>query len=205
MRKLIGRKTSINVQKVAWTLAELELPFDWIDKEGVVGIVDVDDYQALNPTRRIPTLIDEGHTLTQSNAIVRYLAAAYGGGLWLDDPAQRAAADRWMEWQSSDVWVDMTPAFWGLVRTPPAERDMVKIQGHVDRLADHFRILDDHLAGRTYVIDDHLTMADIPIGTGAYRYMSLPIDRPSLPNVEQWYARLQERDHYRNQVMFPIA
>lgn len=205
MITLYGRKTSINVQKVAWTLGELSLDFAWMDKDGVVGTVAVEDYESLNPTRRVPTLIDDGAVLTQSNAIVRYLAAKYDGGLWPADPAERAAADRWMEWQSTDVWVDMTPAFWGLIRTPEHQRDMTAIEKHAANLADHFRILDAHLANRDYIFGERLTMGDIPIGAAVYRYMSLPIERPGLPNVEAWYSRLQGRSTYRTSVMLPIS
>ncbi len=205
MITLYGRNTSINVQKVAWTLGELSLDFEWLDKDGVVGAVAVENYESLNPTRRVPTLIDGDAVLTQSNAIVRYLAAKYGGGLWPADPAQRAEADRWMEWQSTDVWVDMTPTFWGLIRTPEHRRDMAAIGKHVDNLAGHFRILDAHLANRDYVLGERLTMGDIPIGAGTYRYMSLPIERPGLPNVEAWYSRLRDRDAYGANVMVPIS
>lgn len=205
MITLYGRNTSINVQKVAWTLRELSLDFEWIDKDGVVGTVAVEDYERLNPTRRVPTLIDGEAVLTQSNAIVRYLAARYDGGLWPAEPAERAAADQWMEWQSTDLQVDMTPTFWGLIRTPEHQRDMTAIEKHVANLAEHFRILDTHLANRDYVSGERLTMGDIPIGAGTYRYMSLPIERPQLPNVAAWYSRLQDRRTYRTSVMIPIS
>ena len=205
MITLYGRGTSINVQKVAWTLGELSLDFEWVDKDGVVGAVAVENYDSLNPTRRVPTLIDGDAVLTQSNAIVRYLAARYDGGLWPADPGERAAADRWMEWQSTDLWVDMTPTFWGLIRTPEHQRDMTAIAIHVGNLANHFRVLDAHLADHACILGNRLTMGDIPIGTGTYRYMSLPIERPELPNVEAWYARLQDRKAYRTNVMVPIS
>ena len=47
------------------------------------------------------------------------------------------------------------------------------------------------------------TMGDIPAGAQLYRYFTLDIERPSLPNVEAWYARLQERSAYREHVMVP--
>ena len=68
MLTLYGRETSINVQKVAWALGELGLQFDWIDREGQIGSVDVEDYEKLNPARRIPTLVDNGLILNQSNS-----------------------------------------------------------------------------------------------------------------------------------------
>ena len=45
---------------------------------------------------------------------------------------------------------------------------------------------------------------DIPIGTHLYRYFNLEIERPALPRVEAWYARLQERSAYHAHVMVPF-
>ena len=52
---------------------------------------------------------------------------------------------------------------------------------------------------------DRLAMADIPIGTHLYRYFNLDIERPSVPNVETWYQRLQDRSAYRMHVMIPFG
>ena len=65
-------------------------------------------------------------------------------------------------------------------------------------------MLDRILADRTYILGDELTLADIPAGTNLYRYFNLDIPRPLLPNVERWYARLQERVPYRQHVMIPF-
>jgi len=55
------------------------------------------------------------------------------------------------------------------------------------------------------MLGDTLTMADIPAGSLMYRYFTLPISRPSLPNVEAWYARLQQRPAYRDHVMIDYS
>ena len=51
-----------------------------------------------------------------------------------------------------------------------------------------------------YVAGDFFSMGDIPPGAAAYRYLSMDIDRPTYPHLDQWYQRLQERDSYRNLV-----
>ena len=55
------------------------------------------------------------------------------------------------------------------------------------------------------MVGNALTLADIPIGTSLYRYFNLDIDRPSVPNVEAWYQRLQDRRGYRQHVMVPFG
>jgi glutathione S-transferase len=60
------------------------------------------------------------------------------------------------------------------------------------------------LSDQPYVASEHLTMGDIPIGASLYRYFELDLERPSLPNVAAYYARLQDRPAYRPHVMVPF-
>lgn len=57
------------------------------------------------------------------------------------------------------------------------------------------------LAGRDYVIGNTFSMGDIPLGAVAYRYFNIDVERPSLPNIQAWYARLCERPAYKKHVM----
>jgi glutathione S-transferase len=206
MLKIWGRNNSINVQKVMWAVGELGLPHERIDAGGAFGGLDSADYGVLNANRRVPTIEDDGVVVWESNACVRYLAARYGaGGLWPEDPAVRACADMWMDWQQTTLLPDMTTVFWGLVRTPEAERDHAAIKAAAARLGDLWRRLDDHLAKRRFVAGDSFTMGDIPVGAACYRYCQLAIERPRLGAIEAWYERLQQREPYRMHVMLPLT
>jgi glutathione S-transferase len=206
MLKVWGRPNSVNVQKVMWTVAELGLAHERIDVGGAFGGLDTPDYGARNPNRLIPVLEDGDTVVWESNAIVRYLAARYGtGSLWPEDPARRADADRWMDWQLTTVQPAMGPVFIGLVRTPPERRDTAAIQAHAQRLVEAMRLLDGHLAGRRFVAGDALTMGDIPLGCVCWRYLELAIDRPDLPSLTSWYQSLTARPAYREHVMIPLS
>ena len=74
-----------------------------------------------------------------------------------------------------------------------------------DKAVELVRILDQHLATRRFVTGDSLTMGDIPVGASCYRYYGLPIARPQLPDLEEWYDRLTERRSFREHVMLPIT
>jgi glutathione S-transferase len=206
MLRIWGRTNSINVQKVMWAVGELGRPHERIDVGGAFGGLDGAEYRALNANGRIPTIEDDGVVVWESNACVRYLAARYSAGsLWPEDPVTRAAADMWMDWQQTTLLTDMTTVFWGLVRTPEAERDHAAIEAAAGRLGGLWRRLDNHLAGRRYVAGDHFTMGDIPVGATCYRYHQLAIERPKLAAIEAWYGRLQERAPYRTHVMLPVT
>ncbi len=206
MIRVWGRRNSINVQKVMWTIAELGLDHERIDAGGAFGKLDTPEYGRLNPNRKIPVIEDGAVVVWESNAIVRYLAAAYGsGGLWPEQAAARAEADRWMDWQLTELSPLMHPIFWGLVRTPAERRDMAAITEAATAIGPVWRILDDHLARRRFVGGDSLTMGDIPVGCAYWRYRNLEVAKPPLPHLEAWFARLEERPGYREHVMLPLS
>jgi glutathione S-transferase len=144
--------------------------------------------------------------LWESNAVVRYLAAKHGaGGLWPDDLRTRAAADQWMDWQVSTFWPAIRALFMGLVRTPEAERDHQAIETSRQKTAEVLGIVDAHLASRPFLAGDALTIGDIPLGCGIWRWMALPIERPPLPNVQRWFDALAQRPAYKKVVMLPLT
>lgn len=206
MLQVYGRANSMNVQKVMWTVGELALAHRRHDVGRGFGGNDEPWYLALNPMGTVPAIDDGGTVVWESNAVVRYLAARYGAGtLWPPEPAARAGADIWMDWQQTCVLPVLHPVFWTLIRTPPERRDMAEVEEGGARLARLFTVLDGHLAQRPYVAGAAFTMGDIPIGAAAYRWLNLPLERPALANVAAWYARLCERPAFREHVMQPLS
>src|SRR5215471_4780366 len=75
-----GRINSVNVQKVLWCLAELDLAYERIEAGMEHGKNHEPDYLAMNPNARVPTMVDGDYVLWESNSIMRYLCMAYGKG-----------------------------------------------------------------------------------------------------------------------------
>ncbi|MBT5266611.1 MAG: glutathione S-transferase family protein [Rhodospirillaceae bacterium] len=202
MLKILGRPNSGNVQKVTWVCGEIGLAFEREDIGGAFGRTKDADYIAMNPNSVVPTIVDDGFVLWESNAITRYLVSKHANGtLAPTDPQAYADADRWMDWQQTTVAPNMLPIFWGLVRTPEAERDLDAIDQARLRGIQVWQILDDRLAGREYIMGDALTMADIPVAIQCYRWTTLIQDRPAMPNLEAWYARCAERPAFKEHVL----
>ena len=78
MLKILGRNTSINVQKVMWAIGELGIPHERVDVGGAFGRTKEPFYLAMNPNSLVPTLEEDGFILWESNSIVRYLDAQLG-------------------------------------------------------------------------------------------------------------------------------
>ena len=205
MLKILGRRTSGNVMKPVWVLDELGLEYEREDVGGKFGGNREPGYLAMNPTGLVPTLVEDDFVLWESNAVTRYLCEKYGhGSLFPADPRVRATADTWMDWQQTTCAPMMLPVFWGLVRTPEAERDYDRINAGIERGYEVWGMLDRHLEGRAFVAGDELTMGDIPIGPQAHRWFNLVDEHPPMPNLEAWYQRLTERPAFQKNVMIPI-
>ncbi|AIZ32170.1 glutathione S-transferase [Pseudomonas parafulva] len=207
MIKIWGRKNSSNVRKVLWVAHELGLSFDLIDAGGAFGMVDEPYYRQRNPNGLVPMLEDDELILWESNAIVRYLCAEYGSkqGWYLDQPRQRAQADKWMDWTTSSLAAPFRPLFWGLLRTPEEQRDWVAINAAHKHCAQLLSIADQALATQPYLTGEHIGMGDVPLGSFAYAWFELPIERPEMPHLEAWYERLKVRPSYQTAVMTALT
>jgi glutathione S-transferase len=202
-----GRRSSFNLQKVMWLVGELALTHRHIEAGGRFGGLDTPEFRAMNPHGRVPVIDDHGVIVWESHTILRYLAARYGRGwFWSDDAGARSQVERWMDWSQTTLQPDfLMGVFWGFYRTPEPQRNWPVIRDKVARCAQHFRLLDRMLADRPFLAGNALSLADIPAGTSLYRYFELDVERPSVPNVEAWYRRLQDRPAYRAHVMVPFG
>ena len=202
MLTIWGRLNSHNVKKVAWAAAEMNIPHRRIDIGGQFGFTP--EYLAMNPNRMIPTIEDDGFVLWESNAILRYLAHRHAPAFISADPEERAAGDKWMDWQFhyADAQRD---AFVGLVRLPPELRNADAIARSAEASGAMMRILDAELARRPWLSGQSFGIADIPMGVYAHTFYTLDISRPELPNLADWYARLRDRQSYAEIVMIPLT
>ena len=203
MIKIWGRNTSANVQKAMWAVGELKLEHTRIDIGGAFGKNKEPAYLAMNPNGLVPTLEEEdGFLLWESNSIVRYLAGKHDktGVLEPKDAHRRALASQWMDWQLSVVGPAITPAFWGLIRTPAEKRDLAAIKASQEKTTAAMQIMDAQLAKTKFLAGDAFSYGDIPVGVMAYRFRQLVPDRPALPNLERWYAAIASRQAFQDHV-----
>ena len=208
MIKIWGRNTSANVQKVMWAVAEIGLSHERIDIGGPFGKNREAAYLAMNPNGLVPTLEEEdGFLLWESNSIVRYLAAKHRAGVL--EPADlraRARAGAWMDWQLSVLGPAITPAFIGLIRTPPEKRNHAAIEESKRKTTEAITIVDGQLAKTAYLAGDAFSYGDIPVAAMANRYRQLVPERPPLRNFERWYAAVAARPAFKDQVAaVPLA
>jgi len=198
MLRILGKASSINVRKVLWTCAELQIPFtreDWGS-----GFKSTNDAQflALNPCAMVPVIQDGDFTLWESNTIIRYLVSRYDGSqLYPLESMARARIDQWIDWQASELNRSWSYAFLSLVRQSPEHQDSAALAVGIEQWSKNMAILDRQLEKTgAYVSGEQFSLADIPIGLSVNRWFETPLAHPDFAAVKAYYERLSLRPGY---------
>ena len=191
--KLLGRKTSGNVQKVMFLLEELKLAYEREDYGRQFNNTQTPDYLAKNPNAKVPTLIDGELVVWESNTILRYLAAKAKSALYPADLAKRTHIERWMDWQLSAL----NNPYLAMFREAKleAEKRSADFAAQQKDLGAQLSILDKTM-GR-YVAGPDFTIADICLAPIMARCLRFGVELPSLPNVKRWDAEMQAREAFK--------
>ncbi|ANH98640.1 glutathione S-transferase [Pseudomonas koreensis] len=199
MLRILGKASSINVRKVLWTCAELQIPFEREDWGSGFTPTDTPQFLALNPCAMVPVIQDGDFTLWESNTIIRYLAAKYGGAsLYPSEPQARARVDQWIDWQASELNRSWSYAFMSLVRQSADHQDSAALANGIEQWSKTMGILDQQLQKTgAYVSGAAFSLADIPIGLSVNRWFETPLAHPHYPAVGAYYERLSQRAGFR--------
>jgi glutathione S-transferase len=192
--KLLGRKTSGNVQKVMWLLEELKLPYTREDYgRQFNNNTQTPEYLSMNPNAKVPTLVDGEVVIWESNTILRYLATGAKSALYPADPAKRTQVERWMDWQLAALNGPYLAMFKDSKLEP--EKRSPDFAAQQKDLGAQLSILDKTM--KKWVAGDEMTIADICLGPIVYRCLRFPIELPALPNLKRWDAAVSGRDAFK--------
>ena len=197
MLKLLGRKTSGNVQKVIWYLEERGLEYTREDYGQQFGNTADRAYLELNPNGKVPTLVDGDVVVWESNAILRYLCnRTDDDAFYPADPALRSQVERWMDW----LLASLNSPYMALFREtkkPKGERDAQSLAAYGAEMAALLEILDGALEGRQWLAGDTISLAEIGLGPIVQRCLGFPIELPKLVAVRAWQQRIAARPAFQ--------
>ncbi|UVL37022.1 MULTISPECIES: glutathione S-transferase family protein [unclassified Pseudomonas] len=198
MLRILGKASSINVRKVLWTCAELQIPFEREDWGSGFRSTHDAQFLALNPCAMVPVIQDGDFTLWESNTIIRYLVSRYDGShLYPTDAQTRARIDQWIDWQASELNRSWSYAFLSLVRQSPEHQDSAALAVGIEQWSKNMAILDRQLEKTgAYVSGEQFSLADIPIGLSVNRWFETPLAHPDFAAVKAYYNRLNLRPGY---------
>ena len=192
---------SPNVRRVRLTAAVLGLRLDEKTIDFAKNEQKSPEYLALNPNGAVPTLVDGDFVLTESRAIMQYLAAQKPeSGLLPRDERGRADVTRWQFWDSSHFSPQIgTLAFQRVLkpRFGMGAPDGAKVEEALAGFRRYAAVLDRWLDGRRYVIGESLTLADLTLASSLMYARAADVPLAELANVEAWFARMCELDAWK--------
>jgi glutathione S-transferase len=173
-------------------LVDLDVEFCRLDLK--IGQQRSAEFLAINPNGKAPALVDGDHTLWESNAIMCHLAIKSGSDLWpRDDRAVEII--KWFSW-SADHFCRFAGQlyFEHIIRAEfgMGEPDPEAVEEALAYVRRYGAILDDHLNGRKYLLDDALTVADFAVATVLPYATGARIPLAEFPAVQRWHDRLME-------------
>jgi glutathione S-transferase len=194
--KLYIHPASPFVRKVQMTalLLNIELETHFVDL--FTGAGQTEEFLRINPNGKVPALVDGDFALWESNAIVQYLAASVAENpIAPRDARSHADVLRWQFWESSN-WSPACAIFvYENVLKPmlgKGEADPEEIRKGEEKFHRFAKVLDDHLASRSWLVGENLTLADVSV---ASMLMYAEAGRYPLENyahIHAWFGRIQQ-------------
>ena len=199
--KLYVNLLSPNVRRVRLTAAVLGLALEETKLDFAKGEHKHPDYLALNANGAVPTLVDGDFVLTESRAIMQYLAATKpASGLLPSDERGRADVTRWQFWDASHFSPQLgTLAYQRILKAsfgmgPP---DAAKVDEALTNFRRYAAVLDKRLDGRRYVVGESLTVADLTLASSLMYAKQSEAPVAEFPHLQAWFARISDLDAWK--------
>lgn len=190
--------------RIVWMFAEEEgIEIDYKTVDLMQGEQLQPTYKAINPNCLVPTLVDGDFRLSESGAIIRYLAAKSGSAAYPKDLKKRARVDEMIEWFYSNFYKDHG---YGMIYPqlfPNHRRDSDEVQDATiawgkDKAKHWLAILDKDLLGsdKQYLCGNDITIADY-VGAELVTLGELiHCTYDDYPNVRRWLANMKALEHW---------
>ncbi|WP_394828985.1 glutathione S-transferase family protein [Pendulispora albinea] len=199
--KLYVSPYSYNARKALVTAFQLGLSPERI----VVDLVKLEQrapaYLALNPSGKVPVLVDGDFVLCESQAIMAYLAdATPGQSLHPTELRARAQVNRWMFWSANHWGVAISMINWERAvkkAIGAGEPDAAQIARGEGLFHDFSKVLDAQLAGRTWLAGDTLSLADISVACPLMVAAAAQLPIQPYRNIGAWFERVQSLDAWK--------
>jgi glutathione S-transferase len=178
-----------NAYKVALALTLAERDWEPVFVDFFHGGTRTPEFRALNAMGEVPVLVDGDITLTQSGVILDYISSQTGklGGR---SAAERREVLRWLFWDNHKLSTQIGTTRFQMNFLPPEKRPEAVIAFLQARLKSAYRVLDDHLAGRHWIVGDRVSIADLSCCGYLYYPEPFGFARSDWPHISAWLDRI---------------
>jgi glutathione S-transferase len=189
----------LNPRKACAVAKYLKSPLEYVPVNLGRGEHKTPEFLAMNPNGKVPVPVDDARVLTESGAIMCYLARKAGSELWPQDERQFDVL-RWLYWDATEFLPHTgTLYFEHIIRPlfglgPP---DGVAVANATDAFKRFAAVLEAHLTGRRYLVGDTLSVADFAVAITLPYAEQAQIPLQYFPEIRCWHAQLNELDAWR--------
>lgn len=178
-----------NAYKCALALTLTGTPWTPVFVDFFNGETRSPGFRAINGMGEVPALVDGDRTLTQSGVILRHIAEASGrmGGA---TGAERDEILRWILWDNHKLSAQIGTTRFLANFVPEGKRPTEVIAFLQARLKSAYKVLDDHLAGRDWIVGTGPTIADLSCCGYLYYPEPFGFDRADWPGIDRWLDRI---------------
>lgn len=193
--KVYGDYQSGNCYKIALVCAFLDIEHEWVPVDILAGETRTADFLQLNPNGKIPLLeLNDGRTLSESNAIINFLAA--GSPLL---PVERFDLAKVQQWQffeqySHEPFIAVArfiAKYLGLPQERRAEYEAKQAGGY-----KALRVMEQQLQQTPYLTGNVLTTADVSLYAYTHVADEGGFELNGYPGVQAWIARIKQQPGY---------
>jgi glutathione S-transferase len=186
--KLYSHPLSGHAHRVRLFLNLLDQPYELVDVDLASGAHKKPEFLAINCFGQVPVLDDDGVIVTDSNAILVYLAKKLGRTDWLpESPEAAAAVQRWLSVAAGQIAYG--PGAARLITLFHAPFSAEEVIGRAHAL---LKIMDRELSGRDWIAGQNPTIADIANYGYVARAPEGNVDLSAYSHVAQWLGRIEE-------------
>jgi glutathione S-transferase len=188
-----------SASRVYWALEELGVPFEKVKVDLAAGEQRKPEFLALNANGKVPLLVVDGTPVFESLAILIHLAETFGvaKGLYPEPGLARAEALKWMAWGTASLGECASRVLRNTSELFPAEQRNAKAAEAARKdLGDLYSILDDALAGKTYLVGEAFSFADLALASYSRLAQFLGFDLSPFANVRAWTERCTARPSF---------
>jgi len=187
--------------RVRWALEELGVSYEYVELDRGKGDNRAAEYLAINPTGKVPGLVDGGQAYFESAAIIFHLGETYGRerGLWprADAGPARAEALCWTVWSATELHLYQMQWLYHGKDTPvsyaPADRSKASADYNHGQFLRNVDALEARLAGRDYLLGGSFSLVDVAAASSLLTGLELGGSVEGRKNVEAWLARCRAR------------
>ena len=187
---------------VNWFLDYHGIPHDKVMLDLEKGEHYKEPFNILNPASQVPFIEDDGFVLTESKAILQYLASKHKSDWYSDDLKERARIDEALYF----IHDDLNDALLHMFAYPQAMPD---IYGYSEGTSSEvlksgkqfaqksLQHINDHYLGKNkFLVGDHVTIADAMLSSMLNAAAIVKVDFKKFPNIEAWIERMQGLDKW---------